>query len=335
VPNSGREEWLVVQSANHIDFWRLTGVLFLIGLFSASLPAAAQVSALNSYRLGSQDEVELSIPQQPELDRSLTVDDDGNLTLPLIGEVEAAGRGLADLESEILKRIQVFHRDVTRVSLEVSAYNSKAVWVLGAVTNPGKYSAYPVPNVWQAIRGAGGATVDGDLGRVRIYRERDGDQVLETFDLQSMISAEGVLAVPPLAPGETVEVARLPASPGNYVGRDGIYVLGEVTTPGVYRAEPGSDDLLGFILQAGGPLDSAKLGKVLLLRDNADGSLNRMEIDLDRYLDEADVAQNPQVLPGDTIFVPRQRQIGQFLRSNLGILTGIATLVTSIVLLSN
>ena len=115
--------------------------------------------------------MQLSISQQPELDRRLTVDDDGNLTVPLIGDVEAAGRSLAELEGEILAGIQVFHRDVTRVSLEVSAYNSQAVWVLGAVTTPGKYAAHPVPNVWQAIREAGGVTVDGDLARVRIYRE--------------------------------------------------------------------------------------------------------------------------------------------------------------------
>ncbi len=317
-----------------IAFRYLSASLLLISLFGIGL-AAAQNSPLDPYRLGKQDKVVLSVWQQPELGRSLTVDDEGRLIVPLIGETDAEGRTLAELEAEILERIQVFHRDVTRVSLEIEAYDSQAIWVLGAVTTPGKYSLYPVPNVWQAIREAGGVTTEGDLGRVRVYRERDGEQVLETLDLQMLITDEGVLAVPSLLPGETVEVSRLPVAPGSYVGRDGIYVLGEVVRPGIYRTEPGSQDLLGFILQAGGPLESAKLGKILLLRDNANGSIERMELDLEDYLNDADVRQNPPVLPGDTIFVPRRRQMTTFLRNNLGILTGLATLATSIVLLQN
>ena len=309
--------------------------MLLLAALAIPSVAAEKSSPLEPYRLGKYDRVHLAVWQQPELDRTLAVDEDGILTVPLIGDVDAVGRSLPDLEREILERVQIFHREVTRISLEVEEYNSQAVWVLGAVTSPGKYAGYPVPNVWQAIRGAGGATTEGDLGRVRIYRERDGEQVLETFDLQALLSREGVLSVPALSPGETVEVSRLPSSPGNYVGHDGVYVLGEVQTPGVYRTEPGSQDLLGFILQAGGPLETAKLGKVLLLRDNAGGGVKRFELDLEDYLDDADVAQNPPILPGDTIFVPRQKQISRFLRNNIGILTGIATLATSIVLLNN
>ena len=286
------------------------------------------------YQVGKSDVLNLSIWQRPELDRSLTVDDSGRLTVPLIGLLEAEGRTLDDLEQEILERMQVFHRDISRVSLEVSAYNSKAIYVLGAVTSPGKHAIYPIPNLWEAIREAGGAAPDGDLTRVRIFREIDGRQILETYNLQQMLMTEGAISVPALSPGETVEVPRQPTAPGAYTGRDRIYVLGYVASPGIYRIEQGSQDVLGFILQAGGPQTNSNMGRVLLLRSGSDGSLTRLELDLMDYLERVDAQQNPQVLPGDTIFVPRETQVSGIISSNLGILTGFATLLTSILLFS-
>ena len=287
------------------------------------------------YHLGVGDVMELRVWQMPELDRTMTVDESGRLTVPLIGDVRATGRLVPDVEEEIVERIQVFHRNISRVSLELTEYNSKAFFVIGAVVTPGRYADWPLPDVWQAIRSAGGVSPEGDLSRVRVYRLQDGKQVLETYDIEALTAQEGVLALPQLEPGETVEVPRMPMNPSNYVGRDGIYVFGEVVTPGVYRVEAGSRDVLGFILQAGGPGPNADLGEVLLLRQRPDGSLLRLEMDLRGYLDDADDSQNPRVQPGDTIYVPSQTPVMTLVRSNLAVLTTIATLLTSVILLRN
>jgi protein involved in polysaccharide export with SLBB domain len=298
------------------------------------LPAAAQTEA-PVYRLGPGDVFNLRVWQVPDLDRSLTVDENGRFTVPLIGDVQAAGRTAPEVEAEIVERIQVFHRSVSRVSLELTAYNSKAFYVIGAVITPGRYATWPLPDVWRAIREAGGVATDGDLSRVRVYRLRDGQQVLETYNIEALTAQEGVLALPELAPGETVEVPRRPVNPAGYVGSDGIYVFGQVLHPGVYRVEAGARDVLGFILQAGGPLTDAELGKVVLLRPRSDGSLLRLEMNLDEYLADADESHNPDVQAGDTIFIPRQTAVIGLIRSNLGILTTIATLLTSFILLRN
>jgi len=313
------------------------GAAWLLLACLLAAPANAQTGAagLEPYRVGPLDELSLSIPQQGELDRSLTVDERGIITVPLIGEVEAAGRTLPEIEGEILERVQVYHRNVTRVALEVTAYNSRAIYVLGSVHEPGKYALYPVPNVWQAIREAGGITVDGDLSRVRVFRQRDGRQVVETHNLAALLAADGVVEMPALAPGETVEVPTRPAQPGAYAGADGVYVMGQVLQPGVYRMEAGANDMLGFILRAGGPTNHAKLDKVHLLRPRADGGLLRFELDIERYLDRGDARQNPQILPGDTIYVPEEGTFTRALRSNLGILTSLATLATTLWLISD
>jgi polysaccharide export outer membrane protein len=294
------------------------------------LPAArAQTSPLEPYRVGIYDVLQLSIYQEPELDRALTVDENGNISVPLIGDVRAEGRTLVELENEILQRIQVYHRNVTRVALEVTAYDSRAIYVLGAVITPGKHAVYPIPNLWQAIREAGGITAEGDLSRVRIYRNVDGQQILETHNLEALIAQEGLLAVPGLNPGDTVEVPSRPATPGTYPGHDGIYVLGEVITPGIYRTEPSSHDVLSFILQAGGHTEIADLKKVFLLRLQADGSLGRQVLNIERYMEHGELEQNPQVKPGDTIFVSRRPAMSESVARNLSVITSLVAVVTS------
>lgn len=308
--------------------------LFLLGLLVGSAPAQpARDQSTPLYELGIADRLQLSVWQMPELDRLLTVDENGNITVPMIGEVRAEGRNVGAVEAEIIERIQVFHRNITRVSIEVTEYNSRAFYVLGAVTQPGKYTIWPIPNVWQAIREAGGLTAEGDLSQVRVYRQKNGQQVLEHYDIESILSREGVLELPTLASGETVEVPRRPTVPANYQGRDGVYVFGEVLRPGVYRLEAGSRDMLGFILQAGGFTEDADLNAVLLLRTRQDGSLFRFKMNLNEYLADADSSHNPSIRGGDTIFVPRHTQVIGLIRSNLAILTTVATLLTSVILL--
>ncbi len=316
--------------------WLLVSLPVLVLLLALPVSVLAENGEDSEvYLLGNGDLLQLSVWQMPELDRTLTVDENGQITVPMIGEVEATGRSGSDVEREIVDRIQVYHRSITRVSIEVTEYLSKAFYVLGAVTSPGKYSLWPMPDAWGAMREAGGVSAEGDLSRVRIYRLQDGVQVLETFDLEAMLAAGGELQLPALAPGETVEVPRRPALPSSYQGRDGIYVFGEVLRPGVYRLEAGSRDVLGFILQAGGPTPTANMGKVLLMRTTEDGSLFRFEMDLNEYLADADASHNPTIQGGDTIYVPRKTALGSLISSNLAILTTIATLLTSVLLLRN
>lgn len=333
-----------LESCRRRGLFRATGLrclrpvsFCLLLLLAASLLPAIGLAqdAAPVYRLGAGDQLELRVWQMPDLDRSLTVDENGRLTVPLIGDVQAAGRTGPEIEAEIVERIQVFHRTVSRVSLELTAYTSKSFYVIGAVTTPGRYATWPMPDVWSAIREAGGVAPDGDLSHVRVYRLRDGQQVLESYNLEALTAQEGVLELPALAPGETVEVSRRPVNPAGYVGSDGVYVFGQVLHPGIYRLEAGARDVLGFILQAGGPLPESNMGKVVLLRPRSDGSVLRLEMNLSEYLADADDSQNPAVLTGDTIFVPRQTAVMGLVRSNLGILTTIATLLTSFVLLRN
>ncbi|MCP4545692.1 MAG: hypothetical protein GY835_04385 [bacterium] len=312
----------------------MAAVLLLSAVPSLQL-AAQPVADVDLYRIGSRDVLTLTVWQKTELDREMVVDEGGRLNVPLIGYVNVENRTLSEVQQEILEDIQIYHREVTRVSLEVKEYNSKAIFVLGSVSQPGKYALYPVPDVWSAIREAGGVSPQGDLSRVRITRLVNGERTVEIVNLQARITAGGTLEPIPLHPGDSVDVPPQPALAGAYIGRDSVYVLGEVLRPGIYRLEADNQDLLGLILQAGGPTDDADMDEVLLLRTRADGSLIRFELSISEYLDDADRTDNPKVLAGDTIYVTQSRQFSRLIRNNLAILTGLATLVTSIILINN
>ena len=116
-----------------------TALLLLVSLTMALPGDLSAQETPPPYHLGVGDVMELRVWQMPELDRTMTVDESGRLTVPLIGDVRATGRLVPDVEEEIVERIQVFHRNISRVSLELTEYNSKAFFVIGAVVTPGVY----------------------------------------------------------------------------------------------------------------------------------------------------------------------------------------------------
>ncbi|HWN81966.1 MAG TPA: polysaccharide biosynthesis/export family protein, partial [Candidatus Udaeobacter sp.] len=119
-------------------------------LIAALLPLAAR--AQTAYKIEAQDELKIEVWEKPELTRTMVVRADGTVTLPLIGEVTVAGTTPSKLEEELARKFSLYDRQITQVSVAVTAYNSKAVFVLGEVATPGKYARWPMPTIWDLIR---------------------------------------------------------------------------------------------------------------------------------------------------------------------------------------
>jgi len=119
----------------------LSLVLLLTLLSTVSVPRARaqypSAVAGQPYHLGVGDVLQLSVWQQPTLDRELTVRDDGTVVVPLVGEVKAAGLTVPELEDLLARRLRSFNRDITEVSVTVSKYQSLQIYVMGAVAKPG------------------------------------------------------------------------------------------------------------------------------------------------------------------------------------------------------
>ena len=183
----------------------VAGPTFLLcfGCQSSHAPLPNQPTATTTVILSPGDTIKLSFPGATDLNESQKIRADGRVSLPLVGEVVASGKTVADLESE-LKRMyksQLRNNDV-HVTLESGIAN---VVVSGYVGKPGKFSFDRPTTVFQAIMEAGGVSDYGNLGKVQLIRTVNGNQHTQVINLKSALR------------GRTVEV--------NYV-RDGdvVYV---------------------------------------------------------------------------------------------------------------
>lgn len=115
----------------------------------------AAPSALADYRVHRGDVVEISVAGAASLQRRIMIDNDGKLYFPLVGELDAAGRSLAQLRQQIRDRLVSTHAFANPdVTVGVAEY--RPVYVAGDVAKPGAYSYRPGMTVRDAIALAGG-----------------------------------------------------------------------------------------------------------------------------------------------------------------------------------
>jgi polysaccharide export outer membrane protein len=124
-----------------------------------------------SYLLGPGDVVDVMVWRDEALSRTVVISPDGTINLPLAGEVPAEGRTLAELKSDLEKRLAVYVPDPV-LSLDVKQSNSMQVYVIGKVNNPGRFLISSNINVLQALAMAGGLNPFADKDDIRILREQ-------------------------------------------------------------------------------------------------------------------------------------------------------------------
>jgi polysaccharide biosynthesis/export protein len=139
--------------------------------------------------LASGDVVKLTFSSAPELNQAQKVRADGKLSLPLVGEVDAAGKTVGQLQSELIQlyKAQLKTPEVT-VSLETSI---TTVVVSGAVNKPGKIAFERPTTVFQAIMEAGGPSEFGTLKHVRLVRTVNGVQKSQVMNVHDTLIGQG------------------------------------------------------------------------------------------------------------------------------------------------
>ncbi len=126
-----------------------------------------------SYIVGKGDVLEVNVWREPMLSGEAIVRNDGMISLPLVGEVEAAGRTTSDLKEEIQARLKKFIGDpVVTVMLKTPA--SQKFYVIGEVKTPGEFDLVKEMTVVQGIARAGGFTEWADKDGIIVLRRTDG-----------------------------------------------------------------------------------------------------------------------------------------------------------------
>lgn len=150
----------------------------------ADIPFADWTDAEPEYLLYPGDEIEVATPTATELTRQLKVGPDGRIGLPLIGQVMAADRTLAELQAEVAG---AYASQLVRPIVEVTLRQAGPirVWVDGEVKNPGVYEMTGDIDAYQAVITAGGFTTIAKSQEVALIRRGPGGtRMLRVVDLR-------------------------------------------------------------------------------------------------------------------------------------------------------
>lgn len=169
------------------------------------IPAAAANYAPGAVEPG--DRLNIQVLGEPELtSEQYVVDENGNLQLPLIGDVAAGGRVPADLRAEIAQRYGVRYLRNPQVAISVIEHQKGSVTVEGEVRQAGRFEATPSLTLLGAIALAQSPTITARLGEIYVYRKLNGVRMGARFNLKDVRA--GRAADPQIIPGDVVVVGH-------------------------------------------------------------------------------------------------------------------------------
>lgn len=147
-----------------------------------------------SYVLGSGDQVRLIVYEEAQLSGEFSVDDAGQLSLPLVGAVRARGLTLNQLKESIVERLGDGYLRDPKVGLEILRY--RPFYVSGEVSAAGEYPYVVGLSVPQAIATAGGYSRRANKRKVTIIREVDGTRFSYPANQTTRVFPGDVIEVP-------------------------------------------------------------------------------------------------------------------------------------------
>jgi polysaccharide biosynthesis/export protein len=181
---------------------------------SPSEPAATNPQAENAavkahddtFIIGNDDLLAINVWKEPDISRSLPVRSDGKISLPLVGEVQAAGVTPLKLEQEIAARLKSYI-DEPDVTVIVQQINSQKFNILGQVSRPGAYPLTNTATVLDAIAIAGGFRDFAKQKGIYVLRQNpDGTQTRIPFNYKEVVKGENPAQNIRLLPHDTIVV---------------------------------------------------------------------------------------------------------------------------------
>jgi polysaccharide export outer membrane protein len=173
-------------------------------------PSAAIPSSFNVYRLGTGDTVSVVVQRFPDLNFQAVIDQEGNITTPLLGKVQLQGLTIDQAQERVRQGVDRFVINPV-VLLALTGQRPVLVTMTGEVGRPGQY-ALQLPRVSSALLSAGGITNRADLRSVRVRRNlKDGSVIEENLDLVQPLKDGTPLPDLRLQDGDVVVVSRLEA----------------------------------------------------------------------------------------------------------------------------
>jgi len=255
----------------------------------AAVPEGMQPQAAG-VQLRPGDVLSISVRGEPELSGAVHIRPNGAIVLPMLGQVQAAGKTVTQLADDLTTMLEEYVLNPLVSVIQVGGV-PRLVSVLGAVRAPGTYDVRQYPSILTVLAAAGGPTPEADMARALLVR--DGQRVLI---VKEVIEGEPVIPEDvPLQAGDAIIVPSL--------AERALRVVGAVGHPGLVALEQGLTASRA-VLMAGGPTEIADLTRAQLLRGNERIDLNLRPLLEPDKAREGEEAVDVTVQLEDVLIVP-------------------------------
>ncbi|MBN2369582.1 MAG: polysaccharide biosynthesis/export family protein [Vicinamibacteria bacterium] len=284
----------------------LIAILLVFGGFAPSAgqdasgaEIAADVAAVaaDDYLVGVGDVLEITVLTHEDLSRSATVQTNGAISLPLLGEVEVAGLGVAGIKDKLAALLEKDFLFNPQVEVRVREYRSQFVTVIGEVGKPGRKALRGRTRVVDILVESGGFT-ERASGEVMLARSdgafADGSTLLRFRLGGTVMTPEEQLYLEIVLRGGDI----LTASPKYYV-----IVEGEVNRPNRYGLDR-ELTVMGAVSLAGGLTRFGSNDVKVVRVDPATGERQILDVDLKAI--RKGKKPDPRLQPNDVVSVPRR-----------------------------
>jgi polysaccharide biosynthesis/export protein len=251
---------------------------------SGQAPSTAAIA--NSYRIGLNDEIKITVFDEPDLSMMYRVDADGSLSFPFIGHVQAAGTTLAELQRRITTMLAAGYIKNPQVRVEINQYKSQFVYVIGEVRAPGKITMTGTRmTLLEALALAGSPTAGASNEVIVVHplraetdprkagAESEGTRIsVNRKDLELGKAGQDVV----LQDGDIINVPSA----------QHFYITGMVRNPGTYVLDPGIT--VQQAIGVAGGLNDRGSDRRLKISRLVNGRLTEVSVDLEDKLQAGD-----------------------------------------------
>jgi protein involved in polysaccharide export with SLBB domain len=289
---------ITIEGALAMRTYRLFALLMsLASLALAGSLSAAPTSAPadSSYRLRTEDVIEITVMGLPQLGRTVTILPDSTISFPRLGTIHAAGKTLDELKTELYRGLDRFYNNLD-ITVSVKSLRIDRASVTGAVRNNGSFDLRPGWTVRELLAAGGGLSIANgqpapEQIRATLVR-RNGQRIPLT--LAQLLSQPGAPDVPTLEPDDQLVVEDLTIQ---------VSVDGEVNRPANGISLLPGATVVDALRAVGGFTSKAALTRAQILR-----GAQTIAVNLRPYVNGTATSEAPPVLQrGDILFIPENK----------------------------
>lgn len=256
---------------------------------------AADATIPPDYRINVGDTISISLTGSSEGSVERTIDHNGRIFLPSVGEITLAGVRQGDLKTVLMREIGTQFRNF-RVGVRTTKLRGVRVFVTGYAVNPGAFSVNSLTTAFNAILQAGGPAAGGSWRSAKLVRDGVEIAEIDLYDIlingnrakDAVLENEDVIVIPPAAPQ--------------------IAVWGSVRREAIFELR-GSETIQDALRYAGGADELAETGRVMIYSTDLVGAPGPREILAKEFASTRVRAGDMiQILPEGNLARPTDRQ---------------------------